>query len=352
MSLSSRITVAALVLVLASLATAEVPLIINYQGRLTDASGDPVPDVQHAVTFAIYDVPTGGSDSWSTMEKVTPTNGLFSIQLGESPQPVLPASLFDGSPRYLGITIFPDLEMTPRTQLVSVPYAYHALKADELANVPGIASEINSAVIIFTQGSGVMVDLETVTITTPADGYIIVEGTCFAHTYGTTGINRAYIQIDETAGGGLQVPYCVRLGLGSASTPAVNAFPVHVTRIFEKPAGTHTFRMEGAADGSNGVGAWTETMYHQLTAVFYPTSYAPVRAMVSSDEAGQFDQAVAEEVTVFAPDGTRTTETMYRVDLRELELKAVEARAEAERAERELLQARIKQMNEKKDERR
>jgi hypothetical protein len=47
-------TMTIVVLALASLAPAEVPQMINYQGRLTDSTGAPVPDSNYQITFTIY----------------------------------------------------------------------------------------------------------------------------------------------------------------------------------------------------------------------------------------------------------------------------------------------------------
>ena len=49
------LTVIFAVLALASFTTADVPQMINYQGRLTDTEGKPVPDSNYVVTFRIYE---------------------------------------------------------------------------------------------------------------------------------------------------------------------------------------------------------------------------------------------------------------------------------------------------------
>jgi hypothetical protein len=46
------------------LTSAEVPTMINYQGRVTNSEGEPINgDV--SVTFAIYDAATDGSSKWT-----------------------------------------------------------------------------------------------------------------------------------------------------------------------------------------------------------------------------------------------------------------------------------------------
>ena len=61
----SFVAIAAILLV-ASLVSAQVPQLINYQGVLIDpATGHSVPDDIYSIIFSIYDVPSGGSGIWS-----------------------------------------------------------------------------------------------------------------------------------------------------------------------------------------------------------------------------------------------------------------------------------------------
>ena len=103
---------------------ADVPQLINVQGKLTDAVGDPVADGPYSVLFSIYNVATGGSDLWQETRTVTVSDGLFSISLGEST--TIPPSLFDNTDLWLGIKVETDLEMTPRQRLTTSPYAFRA----------------------------------------------------------------------------------------------------------------------------------------------------------------------------------------------------------------------------------
>jgi hypothetical protein len=116
-----------LVVVVRLTATADIPHGINYQGRLTDASGNPVPDGNYQITFTIYDAATDGNVKWTSgSQAVGVTNGAFSYELG-SVAPFLPANLFADTLRWLGIKVGTDPEIVPRTKLTSVPYAYQAL---------------------------------------------------------------------------------------------------------------------------------------------------------------------------------------------------------------------------------
>jgi len=106
---------------------------IHYQARLVDPStGQPKPDGTYSVTFAIYDAESGGTVRWSETQSLLVTDGMMSAMLG-SVTPMDPM-MFYGSDRWLGVTVSPDPEMTPRQPIAYVPYAvyaYHASYADQ-----------------------------------------------------------------------------------------------------------------------------------------------------------------------------------------------------------------------------
>lgn len=120
------VTLASFVIV--TIAVAEVPSAISYQGRLTTPAGTPVTDANYTVVFTIYDAATSGISKWTETQSVTTSGGLFSVPLGS----VAPISdtVFSGSTRYLGVKIGADPELTPRTALVAVPYAHRVSTVD------------------------------------------------------------------------------------------------------------------------------------------------------------------------------------------------------------------------------
>jgi hypothetical protein len=69
----------------AAIATAQVPSLINYQGRLTDADGAPVTGSKNFV-ISIYDAATGGTLLYTEdIGAVTlDDNGVYSFQFGGS----------------------------------------------------------------------------------------------------------------------------------------------------------------------------------------------------------------------------------------------------------------------------
>jgi len=105
---------------LANVAAAAVPGTITHQGRLFDANGAPVSQTLD-VTFTIYDAAEGTKVVWTETLSIAFDNGYFSANLGETKP--FGDTVFDGSPRYIGITIGGDDEMKPRARVGSVPYA-------------------------------------------------------------------------------------------------------------------------------------------------------------------------------------------------------------------------------------
>ncbi len=97
------------------LAVADVPEMISYQGVLTNADGSVVDDGVYVLTFQIYDVETDGSPLWGEAQPLTVTDGVFEAVLGS----VTPIFLQFDVPYWLGISVGPDLELTPRTELTS-----------------------------------------------------------------------------------------------------------------------------------------------------------------------------------------------------------------------------------------
>lgn len=135
-----------LFLIIAGTATADVPGVMNFQGRLTDAGGTPVADGSYSVTFAIYDDSVGGSQVWTETQSVTTTDGLFSVLLGEA-SPLANID-FGGIARYLAIKVGADPEMAPRSRLASEPFAYRVATVDGAGG-----GTINSSVSITPTGS-------------------------------------------------------------------------------------------------------------------------------------------------------------------------------------------------------
>jgi hypothetical protein len=89
---------------------------ITYQGKLTDAAGNPLTGA-FTVTFTLYNVSSGGTALATDSHSVDASKGLFTTQVTAD------SSYFDGRALWLGIKVGSDSEMTPRQEIRPVPYA-------------------------------------------------------------------------------------------------------------------------------------------------------------------------------------------------------------------------------------
>src|SRR5438045_7326993 len=91
-----------------------VPSLINYQGRLTDQSGSPLPTGAHVIQFRLWDSP-GATNGliWGQQQNVTvQANGVFNVILGAPGGTSIQGAAvpdisfaFAASNRFLGLTV-------------------------------------------------------------------------------------------------------------------------------------------------------------------------------------------------------------------------------------------------------
>jgi len=113
-------------------ATSSVPQLINYQGQLTDGSGNPA-NGSFTMVFAIFGASSGGAALYSETQSVTVSNGVFNVLIG-SVTPI-PPDLFDsGAAQFLEV-IVNGAVLTPRRQFGSVPYAFTSRGAGDITAV-------------------------------------------------------------------------------------------------------------------------------------------------------------------------------------------------------------------------
>jgi hypothetical protein len=220
-----------------------------------------------------------------------------------------------------------------------------AVSAAEILDEPGIAQGHALYSVAVPIGT-TMGDIVTVTLTTPADGYIVVEADG-QHAYSgsaTATYNYAEIEIDEFAGGWIDFNYDFISGYyaSTAGTLVGTRYcPISIRRTYYKTAGTYTFRLEAFAQQDE---ALVNYIYNPtITATFYPTGYGTVTTAVTAEEAVRFTDV---QHVVSAGQLTRQGSVEGTlVDLRELELQATRARLQAEQAEHRLIEARAAQQN-------
>jgi alpha-tubulin suppressor-like RCC1 family protein len=146
---SAAVVVAAAVLSGPS-ALATVPRGLTEQGRLFDQAGSPLTGTV-SVTFTLYDAPVGGNALWTETQALALDVGYFSAVIAASP--AVPASVWDGSVRYVGIQAGSDPEMSPRQATQSVPYALVA--GDAVGDLHPASVSVNGQLVIDAGGNWV-----------------------------------------------------------------------------------------------------------------------------------------------------------------------------------------------------
>ncbi|HHS50881.1 MAG TPA: hypothetical protein ENN07_07190, partial [candidate division Zixibacteria bacterium] len=111
-------------------AFADVPMSVNYQGKLTDDDGVPYHDEVLDIQFRLYDAATAGNLMWTSgAESVNPQHGLFSTEIdfsgGVWEAGYSIKSLDDGTV-YLEVLIgSPLTALSPREKITSTFHAFN-----------------------------------------------------------------------------------------------------------------------------------------------------------------------------------------------------------------------------------
>jgi hypothetical protein len=87
------------------------------------------------VTFRIWDAAVAGNLLHSEIQAVTVSEGVFQANLAP------PAEVFNDTPRYLGLSVNAGPELTPRTEILSTPYARVSRTLSGFSQVDGQLQE-------------------------------------------------------------------------------------------------------------------------------------------------------------------------------------------------------------------
>ncbi len=125
-------------LFLTSLALA-VPGEISYQGKVTDAVGDPI-DGTYDMRFRLFSALTGGFELWNPpsgeVQSVLVSDGIYNVSLG-AVEPLL-EKYFSNDNLYLEVAIYNPISsswerLAPRQHLTTTAFAFRAADADALS---------------------------------------------------------------------------------------------------------------------------------------------------------------------------------------------------------------------------
>jgi hypothetical protein len=134
------------------------PTLIPYQGRLADASGNPLAGT-YPMIFSLYSAAEGGTpiwtENWAGSNSVQVNDGLFNVMLGSFTE--IPSEVITGqSSLWLGITVGTDDEMTPRVQVGSLPWAHQAMTVPD--------GSITSEKLLLDHGTRCLSEFKTISL--------------------------------------------------------------------------------------------------------------------------------------------------------------------------------------------
>ncbi|NOY90944.1 MAG: hypothetical protein GXP55_06995 [Deltaproteobacteria bacterium] len=135
-----------------SSASAQAPALIPIQGVLTDDAGTPV-DGDTTVQFSLYAGDLGGSPLYTETQTVAVAAGLFSIYLGDVT--ALELTIFRDNSVWLGVSIDGGVELSPRVQFATTPYAGYAAFAGDATTVGGVGA---AGLVRSSVGAGISIN--------------------------------------------------------------------------------------------------------------------------------------------------------------------------------------------------
>ncbi|MBI4353841.1 MAG: hypothetical protein HY595_01250, partial [Candidatus Omnitrophica bacterium] len=185
-------------------ASAQVPQLITYQGRLTESNGIPFSG-SHTMVFRVYDAETGGNKLWEESHAVTlakEDNGIFSVVLGSLSSL---SNLDFNQSLWLALAVDGEGDMSPRQRFTAVGYAINADTLDGL----------DSTEFVRVDGEGDVIVAGSLTVSGTLSGSSVTSGTLTS--------------VDSGAGlTGGPITSSGTLAVGAGSGIAVNADDVAV----------------------------------------------------------------------------------------------------------------------------
>jgi hypothetical protein len=285
-----RLAFLALLVVLtgAAPAAAQVPLLLNYQGVLTDNAGNLVADGSYGVTFRICTASTGGvalfTEAHTGVNAVSVVKGGFSVLLGSLSSMTLPFDI----PYWLEIEVAGGGgPLTPRVRLTPAPYALMAktvlngaISSAKVADNSLVAADqVDEPGVAFLEGETVdnlystPISMAGRTITVPAAGYVVAIANAtinITHSAGT--VDEALISVSTSSGThNTANQRTVRLS-NLFSDGGTYRFGVHVQEVFiVASAGSYNYYIIGSAP--SGVVSSPE---HSMILLYVPTAYGGI----------------------------------------------------------------------------
>ncbi len=153
--------VLAVVISAAGTAYADVPSLLSWQGVALDSTDQPLATGVYQFGFSIWSNDVGGDSLWSETQNVNVETGLMNVLLGAVTP--LPDVLFNLPNRWLQVQFESEAPYLPRTQIVSVGYAF---RVGSINNATGgqVKSDIElrsqfsvPALRLYREGTGIVI---------------------------------------------------------------------------------------------------------------------------------------------------------------------------------------------------
>lgn len=138
----------------ASVAHAEVGVVLQHSGYLLDAGDQPIDMPAAALSFRLFASGTGGTPSWTGTCSVAVKRGYYAVALGESCGPALTSATFaSGGAGWLEVVVGTTV-LQPRGRLGAFPAAATADEAQLLGGIPASGfAQLQSGTTVAQAGS-------------------------------------------------------------------------------------------------------------------------------------------------------------------------------------------------------
>lgn len=132
-------------LLLAAVASAQIPRAISFQGVLADQSGN-LQNGSFTITIKLYESLGAVAPVYTETHNAVPViRGIYNLIIG-SATPLPEGLLFDRA-YFLGVSVAGGSELAPRIPITAAPYALHASVADQAKSlapgVTGVVTDVN-----------------------------------------------------------------------------------------------------------------------------------------------------------------------------------------------------------------